>query len=302
MKHASIRTCAALVLLGLLVVVPRSLFAADWVNFNSAGTPPTPFQLKRAKTKGIELKSEPGAPLRGLLFRPKGNGPFPAVVLLHGCRGIQAYQKDWAVELAGWGYVALLVDSFGPRRVESMCSIDKANTGEWYRVVGAQVPDAVGARAHLATLPFVNANRIAVMGWTQDAVLGVVFEAGVGQLYDAKFQAAVAFYPDCRGNMSGRFSAPALMLIGDKDDARRPDYCQRTAVASKGGSSALAELKLYPGAHHGFDDPQVGERFYLEDAWNTYRNPPRGITFGYSSTAHKDALKRVNEFLAKHLK
>ena len=140
-----------------------------------------------------------------------------------------------------------------------------------------------------------------MMGWAQDAVLGVVFEAGVGQLYDAKFQAAVAFYSDCRGNMSGRFSAPALMLIGDKDDARRPDYCDRTAVASK-GSSALAELKLYPGAHHGFDDPQVGKRFYLEDAWNTYRNPPRGITFGYSSTAHEDALKRVNEFLAKHLK
>ncbi len=42
MKHASIRTGAALVLLGLLVVVPRSLFAADWVNLNSAGTPPTP--------------------------------------------------------------------------------------------------------------------------------------------------------------------------------------------------------------------------------------------------------------------
>ncbi|MCH6554923.1 MAG: dienelactone hydrolase family protein, partial [Acidobacteria bacterium] len=210
-------------------------------------------------------------------------------------------QKDWAVELAGWGYVALLVDSFEPRKAENMCASDKVNTGEWDRVVGAQVPDAVGAGAHLATLPFVDANRIAVMGWAKDAVLSTVFEGGMGQLYDAKFQAAVAFYPDCRGNMSGRFSAPALMLIGDKDDARRPDYCQRTAVASQ-GSSALAELKLYPGAHHGFDDPQVGERFYLEDAWNTYRNPPRGITFGYSSTAHKDALKRVNEFLAKHLK
>jgi poly(3-hydroxybutyrate) depolymerase len=117
MKHAAIHTGAALVLLGLLVVVPRSLFAADWVNFNSAGTPPTPFQLKRAKAKGIELKPEPGAPLRGLLFRPKGEGPFPAVVLLHGCRGIQPYQRDWAGKLAEWGYVALLVDSFGPRNV-----------------------------------------------------------------------------------------------------------------------------------------------------------------------------------------
>ncbi len=122
MKHASIRTCAALVLLGLFGVGPRSLFAVDWANFNSAGTAPTPFQLKRAKAKGIELKPEPGTPLRGLLLRPKGEGIFPAVVLLHGCRGIQAYQKDWAAQLAGWGYVALLVDSFEPRKAKNICA------------------------------------------------------------------------------------------------------------------------------------------------------------------------------------
>ncbi len=299
MKHASIRTCVALVLLGLLVVVPRSLFAVDWVNFNSAGTPPTPFQLKRAKAKGIELKSEPGAPLRALLFRPKGEGPFPAIVLLHGCRGVQAYQKDWAVELADWGYVALLVDSFGPRNAEHICA--KFDELIYDEVVGGRVADAVGARTYLVTLPFVDANRIAVMGWARDAILSAVFEGGMAQVFDSKFQAAVAFYPECIGTTSGRFSAPTLVLLGDKDDSIRPDDCERTAVAGKGGPTPV-ELKLYPGVHHGFDDPQVGERFYLEDAWNRYKNPARGMTFGYSSTAHKDALKRVNEFLAKHLK
>ena len=88
MKHASIRTCAALVLLGLLVVAPRSLFAADWVNFNSAGTPPTPFQLKRAKAKGIELTPEPGTTLRGLRVRPQANGSLPSVVSFERCHGV----------------------------------------------------------------------------------------------------------------------------------------------------------------------------------------------------------------------
>ena len=59
-KLAAIRTCAALLLLALLVVLPRPLSAAELVNFNSASTPPSPFAIKRAKAKGIELKAEPG--------------------------------------------------------------------------------------------------------------------------------------------------------------------------------------------------------------------------------------------------
>ena len=299
MKHASIRTCTALVLLALLVVVPRSLFAVDWVNFNSTGTPPTPFQLKRAKAKGIELKPDPGAPLRGLLFRPKGEEPFPAIVLLHGCRGIQAYQKDWAVQLTGWGYVSLLVDSFGPRKVENICA--KFGDLAYDELVGGRVADALGARAYLATLPFIDADHIAVMGWTWSAILGAVFEQSIAQLFEGKFQAAVAFYPHCPPSWGGKFNAPVLVLIGDKDDSVKPDYCRRMGVASKGGPVAV-EVQLYPGVYRSFDDPQVGERLYMEDAYNPYKQPALGITLGYSSTAHKDALKRVNQFLAKHLK
>lgn len=299
MKHAFIRRCAALVLFGLFVVVPRSLFAADWVVFNSAGTPPTPFQLKRAKAKGIELKPEPGTPLRGLLFRPNGDKPFPAVVLLHGCRGIQAYQKGWANKLSEWGYVVLLVDSFGPRKAEHICA--KHLELDTHEVVGGRVADAVGGHAYLSALQFVDSKRIAVMGWTRDAVLSAVFEGGIAQFFDARFQAAIAFYPNCSYRTSGKVMAPVLALMGDQDDSRSSDHCERMAIASNDGPAPI-ELKLYPGVQHGFDDPDTGERFYLEEAWNMYKNPAKGITYGYNRAAHEDALKRVNEFLAKHLK
>src|SRR2546429_9875429 len=55
----------------------------------------------------------PGAPLRvpGWELRPAGEGPFPAVVLLHGCHGVSASPHDLARWFRGRGYVALIVDS-----------------------------------------------------------------------------------------------------------------------------------------------------------------------------------------------
>src|SRR5688500_774473 len=63
------------------------------------------------------------------LFRPEGEGPFPAVVMLHGRGGPYSsgkrgtYTADtltmrhrmWGEFWASRGYVALHVDSFGPR-------------------------------------------------------------------------------------------------------------------------------------------------------------------------------------------
>ena len=40
------------------------------VRFNSASIPPTPFKIKQAKAKGIELKPKPGIALVGKLSKP----------------------------------------------------------------------------------------------------------------------------------------------------------------------------------------------------------------------------------------
>jgi dienelactone hydrolase len=66
-----------------------------------------------------------GAPLsnaRAELFVPRGTGPFPAMVLLHGCNCVGAHYRVWASQLAEWGYLTLLVDSFRPRGVTTVCN------------------------------------------------------------------------------------------------------------------------------------------------------------------------------------
>ena len=60
----------------LAIVTSTSVIAADIVTF-----------------KGTEITAA-GTPLmlRGKLTKPKGNGPFPSVVLLHGSSGILSFQ------------------------------------------------------------------------------------------------------------------------------------------------------------------------------------------------------------------
>ena len=73
----------------------------------------------------VELESPlvRAPPLQGLLRRPAGAGPFPAIVLLHSCNGNwQRLDERWGKQIAPWGYVTLTVDSFGPRGIDNTCS------------------------------------------------------------------------------------------------------------------------------------------------------------------------------------
>ena len=61
----------------------------------------------------------PGDRIQGLLAKPDGAGPFPAVVGLHGCAGMhETTKRKLADDLVTWGYVALLVDSFATRGID----------------------------------------------------------------------------------------------------------------------------------------------------------------------------------------
>ena len=125
-------------------------------------------------------------------------------------------------------------------------------------------------------------------------------EGGLQQFFAHKFRATVALYGGCHV-ADVMFIAPVMMLMGAKDDWSSAAVCQRNLKARRAGPHTFV-LNMYPDAYGGFDNPDLGEMFYYKDAVNTYKSPPRGATLGYNRAAHEDALKRVNEFLAKHLK
>ena len=104
-----------------------------------------------------------GTPLSGApseLYLPAGGAPVGAVVVLHGCDGIESHYRQWARRLADWGYAALLIDSFGPRGFQNVCNQGLLVPPE------AQARDAFDGAAYLRASPQVRAQRVGVIGFS----------------------------------------------------------------------------------------------------------------------------------------
>ena len=136
-------------------------------------------------------KSEDGTPLMltGILTKPEGTGPFPAIVMLHGCSGVQKFTQyeSWAKRFAGWGYVAFSVDSFVPRGIKHVCNNPLSSI-----ILRARSHDAYDAKAFLSKLPYVDRNRIVVMGWSHGGITVLTIVENLYE-YNSPFKAAIAF-------------------------------------------------------------------------------------------------------------
>lgn len=195
--------------------------------------------------------------IRGELYRPAGPGPFPAVVLLPPCDGRLPgpTERAEAGRYAGLGYVMLAVDSYGPRQIADGCS----GAGSSVDVV----MDAYGALLRVASLRFIDPERIAVIGFSRggDAALTAVEFDGVGRLFDRKFSAAIAYYPSCQRQEAIAVSAPTLILVGELDDWTSAHDC-RAMVDRRKDLGGPLRLVTYPGAYHAFNLDLPVRSFY----------------------------------------
>jgi dienelactone hydrolase len=108
----------------------------------------------------VEIESPLASPLplQGYLRQTNSAGPSPAVVLLHGCDGNwEQLDQRWGKRIASWGFVTLTVDSFGPRGIKTNCG--SAPDG--------LALDAFRALNFLVREPFVDPDRVAVVGFAQ---------------------------------------------------------------------------------------------------------------------------------------
>lgn len=278
-----------LCLLLLLPIVPvRAACAAEWIEFPA-------------------LKEFNGSPvrLRAFMFKPDGPGPFPAVVLLHGCGGLLTNTEDLTASYGNWadrfvrsGYVALLPDSFNPRGQRSLCEQQKRSILESRE----RVEDAYTALQWLVRQSYVAGDRVGLIGWSN---------GGSGTLYGMRetqprrgFRAAVAFYPGCRtlarSKTPYRPYAPLLILAGEADDWTPAAPCVELAgIAKKLG--APMEIVTYPGAHHSFDRINLPVRF-RPNVRNLNKPDRLGATVGEHPEARADAMRRTLEFFAQNLK
>ncbi|HEY2995184.1 MAG TPA: dienelactone hydrolase family protein [Methylomirabilota bacterium] len=236
--------------------------------------------------------------------RPDGRGPFPAVVLMHGCHGVSQSTRDWGRWFRDRGYVALIVDSWAARGIKDGC------------LPGPDIPsterfdDAVGALRWLHSRPYVDPRRVGAIGWSNGGVFAIALVNGPS-LERAKrrgvempapgFAASVAVYPGgCYSLVNEQVVRPLLLVIGDADDWTLPGECARMVEAMR-GRGADATIVLYPGAVHYFD-VEGQARVVLPEVEN--RNKPGsccGATVGFDPAANADAHRQVEQFFGRHL-
>jgi dienelactone hydrolase len=253
--------------------------------------------------------------LTAYLGRHPGDAPRPAVVLMHGCSGllndkgrIFAIYRAWMRALFAKGYDVLSVDSAASRGFGQTCTAGP----DRITMHRDRPKDAYAALAYLQAQPAVAADRIALMGWSQGGGIALLSindksigrPAGLGH----DFKAAVAFYPGaCSERLQSKpFTAveprswttriPLLVLFGAADTWTPLAPCEEFLAAAKARGNPV-ELKIYPGAVHGFDAPNQPRK-----ELPAYRNGDGPIPLiGTDPEARADAFARVPQYLELHL-
>jgi dienelactone hydrolase len=224
------------------------------------------------------------------LFKPAGAGPFPAVVYMTGCGGIdspvnRAQQKTTTDHLLAKGIAILIVDSFSPRNEPKGVCANLGNLdGEkatQYATRGSN--DAPAAVAVLKAMPEIDAKHIFLTGFSlggTSSLLATDTKNPASQ--GAGVAGVIAYYPFCYDGVDP--SVPVLALVGDKDDWTGAAKCQ--AVTGKSNF----ELVVYPGITHAFATPFPTPVELL------------GHHLVYDEKTAEDAQQRADAFLAAHMK
>ena len=224
----------------------------------------------RAQSFTADSIGAPGSGAAITLYPAPGKARAPVVLLLHGCNGVSPNMHRWAQRVTSWGYHAAVVDSFRPRGLTNVC-----NQGRLVPAA-ARGADAAAAAQLLLARPDVAPGQAAVIGFSHGG--GGALAAAQSS---APFRASVAFYPYCPA--SAGLSTPTLILIGDADDWTPAQRC--VDFAKHAGN---VELKVYPGAVHGFDTMGPRREYF-------------GHQVGADPQAREEAVARTRAFLRARL-
>jgi dienelactone hydrolase len=249
--------------------------------------------------------------IRGEIFRPPSPGPYAAIVMMSGCSGL--YGKSgrmktnaaaWAGRFTNWGYLVLAVDGFTPRGFRSMCTKRKRPL----HPIKDRPFDAYGGLAWLSKQPFVDPDRIALVGWSNGAMatLSAIRKNRVAKYGgNLRFRTAAAFYPGCitlTRYTKGKYRpyAPLLTFVGLADDWTFPGPCLKLMKDARKAGEPV-EIIGYEGAYHAFDHPslKLRTRTARNSRWKT--RVERKVHIGSNPVARARSKDRLKDWLATHL-
>lgn len=222
--------------------------------------------------------------LKAELFRPKGDGPFPAVVLMHGCGGWQGAVlsglHSHATYFLDHGYVVLNLDSFGPRGTSggTICE----STARLVRALDYRTYDAFDALRYLRSQKFVDPQNVFLMGQSNGGSVAINAAKATGR---DGYRAVAAYYPWCGslGASRVKLASPLIIFSGGRDDWVPAWQCRH-----KTATGATLKVIEYPAAAHSFDLPITTQRYL-------------GKLIGFDKPATEDSRTRMLAFFGSHV-
>ncbi len=206
-----------------------------------------------------------GVTLEGYLSRPKGTGPYPAVIVLHENRGLNDHIRDVARRLASQGHVALAVDMLSRQGGTGSMADPEAARAAFRNVSDDDVVrDLDSAYNYLQSHAMVQQNQTGVIGFCWGGQRSFLYATA-----NPNLKAAVVFYGTTPEEAAlANIQAPVLANYGETDQRITSRVPETEAAMRRLGKSF--DFKIYPGAGHAFfnDTSDRYDESAAADAWN----------------------------------
>lgn len=205
------------------------------------------FTDERIKATWVEYASPGGSSgqMRGYLVAPVGEGPFPAVLVMHENRGLNPYIKDVARRFAVEGFLALAPDGLAP--LGGYPGNDDDGREMQRRLDQAKLRQDMKNSAYFVKQHALSNQRLAATGFCWGGGTTNFLATAMGE----DLAAAAPFYGSAAAtDQVPQIKAAVQVHYAEHDErvnAQRAEYEQALLKAG-----IKFEMHSYPGTRHGF--------------------------------------------------
>jgi carboxymethylenebutenolidase len=213
--------------------------------------------------------------VHGVMYRPEGVGPFPAIIVIHEWWGLNDWVKQQAKMFAEHGYVTLAVDLY-----RGQVATDPEMAHELMRALPQDrgVAYLNSALAYLKTQTFVKPDRIGAVGWCMGGSFAMQFAIAAPSLRAVAINYGA---PETDPAQLKKIRAAILGNFGAQDHGITPQDVATFAVDMKKIGHPV-DVKEYDDAGHAFQNPNNKD--------------------GYRAADTADADQRMFTFFSRELK
>jgi dienelactone hydrolase len=171
--------------------------------------------------------------IEGYVFQPGGKGPWPAIIYNHGSReGAERDERPFtyiANAFVPAGYVVFVIERRGYGKSDGATfteDVQHARDERYVNRLVAEAQDVLAGTDYLKQQPYVDKDRVAIMGWSLGGIMTVLATSQRSDYCAAVDQAAGALSwlgsPELRAKLTdaaSQIKVPLLSMVAQNDAA-----------------------------------------------------------------------------------